>query len=292
MWSPQKMQVIYTAHGFHFYKGAPLINWLLYYPVEKWLSKYTDKLILINKEDYDTAVAKKFKAKKIYKIDGIGVDAAKFNFVMSEDEKKKLKRELSSINKDFKIEKGDIVITCVGELNKNKNQDLIIDVVGAIINRPQTNELSVSQPNIKVLLVGAGPLKDHFEKRIESLGLKEHILLAGYRKDVPRILKISDIAVCCSYREGLPVNLIESQMSGLPCVVTNCRGNNEIVEENKTGYIINLKDKKCKEKYTNKLLKLINSETMRERMGKNALENSKKYKLSRIMDVMKRIYEE
>ena len=47
--------VIYTAHGFHFYKGAPIINWLLYYPVEKWLSRYTDALITINQEDYHRA---------------------------------------------------------------------------------------------------------------------------------------------------------------------------------------------------------------------------------------------
>ena len=55
------LKVIYTAHGFHFFKGAPLINWLVYYPIEKWLSKYTDTLILINEEDYDLAKRKFYK---------------------------------------------------------------------------------------------------------------------------------------------------------------------------------------------------------------------------------------
>ncbi len=299
-WSPTKMQVLYTAHGLHFFKGAPLINWLLYYPIEKWLSKYTDKLILINQEDYNTVIAKKFKAKKIYKIDGVGVDAGKFNFIMSDKDKIKFKKELSNINDKFRINDDDVVISCVGELNANKNQDLIIDVIDSIVHEDvaatigrQKDDTTQSLQNIKVLLVGTGVYKEHYEKRIKSLGLEKYILLTGYRKDIPEILKICDIAISCSYREGLPFNLIEAQMSELPCVVTNCRGNNEIVEENKTGFLIDLKDKKkCLSKFTNKLLKLCNSQSMRERMGKNALENSKKYKLSRALDEMKKIYGE
>ena len=301
LWSPNTMQVIYTAHGFHFFKGAPLKNWLIYYPIEKWLSKYTDKLITINKEDYDLAKNKKFKAKKIYKIDGVGVDAGKFNFTMSEEEKKKLKKELSSLNGDFKINKGDIVVTYVAELIKRKNQDLIIDVMNNICsvahcaseNDTNRSGAHCAPENIKLLLVGTGALRQYYEKRIQKLHLEQNILLTGYRKDVPKILKISDIAISCARHEGLPFNLVEAQMSGLPCVATDVRGNNEVIEENKTGYLISLKDsKKATEKFENKLLKLCNSESMRERMGKNALENSKKYKLSRIIDEMKIIYEE
>jgi len=278
-------EVIYTAHGFHFFKGAPLSYWMIYYPIEKWLSKYTDKLITINKEDYNIAL--KFKAKKVYKIDGVGVDAQKFNFQMSNDDKKKLKKDLSSIDNEFKMSDSDVVVTYVAELIKRKNQDLIIDVMKDILDDKE------SPKNVKLLLVGTGELKDYYQKRINDLKLEKNILLTGYRRDVPKILAISDIAISCAKHEGLPFNLVEAQMSGLPCVATDVRGNNEVLEENQTGYLINTKDKKkCKERFKNKLLKLVNSESMRTRMGKNALENSKKYKLSRIIDEMKKIYEE
>ncbi|MBR6253601.1 MAG: glycosyltransferase family 4 protein [Clostridia bacterium] len=268
-------QIIYTAHGFHFFKGAPIQYWLIYYNIEKWLSKYTDKLVTINKEDYDVATKKRFKAKKIYKIDGIGVDASKFNFVMSDDEKKKLRKELC-------IDKDDVVITYVAELITRKNQDMIIDVIKNICNGDYQ-----STPKIKLLLVGTGVLKEKYEKRIKELHLEDKIMLTGYRKDVPKLLKITDIAISCAKHEGLPFNLVEAQMSGLPCVATDVRGNNEVIEENKTGYLIPNFDVI---KFANKLLKLINSESMRERMGKNALENSKKYKLSKALDEMKKIY--
>ena len=133
----------------------------------------------------------------------------------------------------------------------------------------------------------------NYDNKIKKYHLENIILLTGYRKDVPQILKISDIAISCAKHEGLPFNLVEAQMSGLPCVATEVRGNNEVIEENKTGYLISLKDKKkAIEKFENKLLNLCNSESMRERMGKNALENSKKYKLSRALDETKKIYEE
>ena len=136
--------------------------------------------------------------------------------------------------------------------------------------------------------MGTGVNRAKYENKIQELGLESNILITGYRNDVPKILKITDIAISCSKHEGLPFNLVEAQMSGLPCVVTDCRGNNEVIEENQTGYLISDFNK---EKFENKLLKLCNSKTMRERMGKNAFENSKKYKLSKILDEMKKIYE-
>ena len=117
----------------------------------------------------------------------------------------------------------------------------------------------------------------------------KNVLITGYRNDVPKILKISDIAISCSKHEGLPFNLVEAQMCGLPIVATDCRGNDEVVEDNQTGYLISDFNK---EKFENKLLKLCNSKSMRERMGKNAIANSKKFKLSRIIDKIKKIYEE
>ena len=291
LYSSKDMQVIYTAHGFHFFKGAPLKYWAIFYNIEKWLSKYTDKLITINSQDFE--YAKKFKAKKVYKIDGVGVDASKFNFNMTDKEKASIREELSYITPDFDLKEDDTIITYVAEFIDRKNQDMIIDIMKNIIWNSKAEESDtkeqISPNNIKLLLVGTGVNRTKYENKIKDYGLEKNILITGYRNDVPKILKISDIAISCSKHEGLPFNLVEAQMCGLPIVATDCRGNDEVVEENQTGYLISDFNK---EKFENKLLKLCNSKSMRERMGKNALNNSKKYKLSRIIDEMKKIYEE
>lgn len=205
------LKVMYTAHGFHFYKGAPLLNWLIYYPVEKICAKWTDCLITINEEDYNWA-KKKFKAKKIELINGIGVDRSKFDFIMSDSEKEKIRNEL-------KLKKDDFILIQVGELNKNKNQIMTIQAMKKIV---ETNR------NVKLLLVGKGELKDYYEEKIKEYNLEKNIFLLGYRKDIPKLLKISDCLISTSKREGLPVNLIEATMSGLPIIATNCRGNRDI----------------------------------------------------------------
>lgn len=205
------LKVMYTAHGFHFYKGAPLLNWLIYYPVEKICAKWTDCLITINEEDYNWA-KKKFKAKKIELINGIGVDRSKFDFIMSDSEKEKIRNEL-------KLKKDDFILIQVGELNKNKNQIMTIQAMKKIV---ETNR------NVKLLLVGKGDLKDYYEEKIKEYNLEKNIFLLGYRKDIPKLLKISDCLISTSKREGLPVNLIEATMSGLPIIATNCRGNRDI----------------------------------------------------------------
>ena len=289
LYSSKDMQVIYTAHGFHFFKGAPLKYWAIFYNIEKWLSKYTDKLITINSQDFE--YAKKFKAKKVYKIEGVGVDASKFNFNMTDKEKASIREELSYITPDFDLKEDDTIITYVAEFIDRKNQDMIIDIMKNIVwNTKDDNSNEQCLPEkIKLLLVGTGVNRTKYENKIKDYGLEKNVLITGYRNDVPKILKISDIAISCSKHEGLPFNLVEAQMCGLPIVATDCRGNDEVVEENQTGYLISDFNK---EKFENKLLKLCNSKSMRERMGKNAIANSKKFKLSRIIDEMKKIYEE
>ena len=214
-------RVLYTAHGFHFYKGAPIINWLIYYPVEKWLSRYTDTLITINNEDY-TIAKKKFKAKNIEFVNGVGVDEKKFNFEMSEEEKHKLRQELG-LNDD------DYVLISVGELNKNKNQIMQIETMKEVVK---------SNSKIKLLIVGTGKLKEFYKKKIQEFELNSNVFLLGYRNDIPKLLKISDCLVSTSKREGLPVNVIEGMFVGLPMVLTDCRGNRDLVTEDEM--LINL----------------------------------------------------
>ena len=253
------LKVIYTAHGFHFYKGAPLINWLIYYPVEKVCAKWTDCLITINEEDYNLA-KRKLKAKKVELVNGIGVDKSKFDFTMSDSEKGKIRNEL-------KLKKDDFVLIQVGELNKNKNQIMTIQAMKKIV---ETNK------NVKLLLVGKGNLKDYYEEKIKEYNLEKNIFLLGYRKDIPKLLKISDCLISTSKREGLPVNLIEATMSGLPIIATNCRGNREIAKQT-----ININN--IDELYKN-IIKCINNK------DDYLCNNIEKYRLSNITKKIKEIY--
>lgn len=207
-------RVIYTAHGFHFYKGAPLLNWLIFYPIEKYLSKYTDCLITINEEDYNLA-KRKFKAKRIELVHGVGVDKNKFDFEMTDKEKHELRVSLGLKDDDF-------VLIQVGELNKNKNQIMAIEAMKNLVKENK---------NIHLLLVGKGKLENFYKQKIEEYNLNNNVHMLGYRNDIPKLMKISDVLLSLSYREGLPVNVIEGMFCGLPIIATDCRGNRDLIRE-------------------------------------------------------------
>lgn len=199
-------RVIYTAHGFHFYKGAPLLNWLLFYPVEKYLAKYTDTLITINQEDY-TRAKKKFgkRCHDIEYVPGVGVDPKKF-------EKRLTTKEKNALRSSLGLKADDVVLICIGRLDKNKNQGFLIKT------------LSQLGKNYHLLLVGPDELNGKYQKLAKKLNLENRVHFLGFRSDIPELLQISNLAVSASKREGLPVNLIEAAFAGLPIVATNCRG--------------------------------------------------------------------
>lgn len=207
-------KVIYTAHGFHFYKGAPLINWMIFYPIEKYLSQYTDCLITINDEDYELARKKFKKCKQIELIYGVGVDENKFNFKMTDQEKHELRKSLGLRDDDF-------VIIYVAELSKRKNQGMLINVV---------KQLTEKKINTKVLLVGQDSINEYYQRMSKDLGVEDNIRFLGYRKDIPKLLKISDLYVSTAKQEGLPVNILEAMASNIPIIATNCRGNRDLVD--------------------------------------------------------------
>lgn len=253
-------RVIYTAHGFHFYKGAPKINWLIFYPVEKYLSKYTDDLITINNEDYELAI-KKFKAKRTHYVPGVGVDPKKFDFELSQEERHELRKSLG-------IKDDDIVLIYVAELNKNKNQIMAIKAMEKLI---------VENPKYKLLLVGKDSYNGEYQRLVQELKLENNVIFTGYRKDVPRLMKISDIAISTSLREGLPVNLIEATMCSLPIVATNCRGNRDVVSETNNGIIVSLNDIS---QFVNEIIKV--------KLNNNV--NTKVYELDEVLKKVESIY--
>ena len=179
------VRVFYTAHGFHFFNGAPILNWLAYYPVEKWLARYTDTLITINKEDYERAKSN-FKAKRVEYIPGVGIDVEKFN-TMEID--RVLKHSQLGVPEDV------FVVLSVGELNKNKNHEVIIRSIAKIDN-----------PDIHYVICGEGQLDEYLRNLSKELGIEKQVHLLGFRKDIPEICKTSDAFAFPSFREGLSVS--------------------------------------------------------------------------------------
>ena len=208
-------KVIYTAHGFHFYKGASLVNWLVYYPIEKVLSKITDVLITINSEDYKLALSK-FHAKETYFVNGVGVDFSS-RVINNKD-----------IRSELEFSKDDFILITVGELNKNKNHKVVIDAL-------KDSELK----DIKYIIVGDGKLMNYYKKYLSENKLDDRIKLLGFRNDIFDILKASDVFVFPSLREGLPVSIMEAMECGLPCVVSNIRGNNDLIVDGENEFLVN-----------------------------------------------------
>lgn len=265
-------RVIYTAHGYHFYKGAPLINWLLYYPVEKWLARYTDTQITITQEDYDLA-KKKFKIKDLHLVHGVGLDEKKFNIFISNEEKENLKQEL-------KIDDKSVVCTYVAELNKNKNQQLLIKAI---------KRLKDDNNNVTLLLVGKGKYEQRLLKLIKKLNIEDNVKMLGYRSDIVKILSITDIYLASSLREGLPVNVMEAMYMGLPIVAVDNRGHRELVQHNENGFIVE-QNNVMENNMSSYLNLLVNDKNLRYQFGKDSKEKVKEYTLNNVIENMKKIY--
>lgn len=202
----QGLRVIYTAHGFHFYKGAPKKNWIIYYPVEKYCSRFTDVLITINKEDYELAT-RKFRARRVEYVPGVGIDVEKFADTHADRAAKR--RELG-IPDDAKL------ILSVGELNENKNHRLVIEALAKL-----------GRADVCYLIAGVGDRKSELEQLAKERSVT--LLLPGYRRDVAELYKAADLFVFPSFREGLPVSLMEAMAAGLPCLASAIRGSADLL---------------------------------------------------------------
>lgn len=212
-------KVIYTAHGFHFYHGAPLKNWVLFYPIEKHLSRYTDILITINKEDYNRA-KEKFKSSQIFYVPGIGVDIEKINMCCVDIEHKRT---------ELGLKENDIMLLSVGELSERKNHEAVIRALKVLNN-----------DKIKYFIVGKGQLKEYLENLISDMNLQNQVTLLGFRTDVLELCKSADIFIFPSLQEGLPVALMEAMACKTIVLCSAIRGNTDLI--NKYEYIFNQDD--------------------------------------------------
>ena len=262
-------KVLYTAHGFHFYKGAPLLNWLIYYPVEKVCSYFTDTLITMNKEDFALA-KKKMKAKKVEYVPGVGIDLQKFESKSKIDPQKCTRVAKCE---DLGIPSDKIWLLNIGELIPRKNQETLIRAVADI------NVISLT-------IAGQGPLYDKLERLIRELDISDRVKLIGYRTDISELCKLCDIFAFSSIHEGLPVSVMEAMASGLPCMVSNIRGNTDLIDNN--GGI--LFDPHSVDDCKDALNSLLKSDFTK--MGEYNAEKIKSFSVEKVNEMMMGIYYE
>ncbi len=264
----QGTKVFYTAHGFHFYQGAPKKNWLIWYPVEKFMCRYTDKLLTITKEDFDLASAK--FSTQVERIHGVGANSEKY-LQLSESERCVL-RESLGYTPDQKI------LLCTGELVPNKNQ---ITAIRA------TKELTERFPEIRLLLAGNGPTLSALEAEVSKLGLEQYVHFLGYRTDLECFANIADVILSCSYREGLPMNIVEGMLLGKPIVASYNRGHRELIEPEITGYMVPPADSHA---FAQRIGELLHDRELAARLGQAGFVKAQSYSDTSVIEELRNIY--
>lgn len=259
-------KVIYQAHGFHFYKGAPKKNWLIYYPIEKWLAHKTDAIITINKEDYELA-SKKFHLRgcgKVYYVPGVGIDTTQY---------KNEKTARIEKRNELGLKDDDIALISMGDLIERKNYPM------AIKGLSQLNNLKVHY-----YICGKGPDEEKLKLLVSSLDLSNQVHFLGFRTDIKELLNAADIFVLTSKQEGLARSLMEGMAAGLPCVASRIRGNTDILDDGRGGFLVENENE-----VSEAIRKLQDVET-RQKMSIHNLEKITGYSIEGISEEIKNVY--
>ena len=261
-------KVIYTAHGFHFYKGAPLMNWLIFYPIERISSRWTDVLVTITHEDYLLA-QKKMYAKEVVYVPGVGINTAAFSPKEGDAAINARKRE------ELGVAMTDTVMLSVGELNKNKNHEIVLRAMAQL-----------GRSDLHYVIAGRGALKEYLGQLAQELGISSQLHLLGFRTDVKELFKMADFFAHPSYREGLSVAVMEAMANGLPVICTEIRGNTDLIENSEGGYLF----KPAEQDTAYQALKNIMESPDRKTMGLCNLKKAERLDIKAVLETMRRIY--
>lgn len=244
-------KVLYMVHGFHFFDGAPKLNWVVYYPIERLMASKADIICTVNKEDYKRAQS--FNVKRVEYIHGIGINTSRLT----------LGERRNDIRAELGLAADDFIVLSVGELNENKNQKTIIKAIAALNDK-----------KIHYILCGKGDQLENLKKLTAECGLSENVHFLGYRTDVVDICSQSDVYVMPSFREGLPVASLEAMYCGLPLVTSNIRGLSDVMENDITGYMC---EPANAQSFSESIRKLKDNPDMRRCMGLHNQEIVKPY---------------
>ena len=264
-------RVLYTAHGFHFYRGAPLKNWLMYYPVEKICSYFADDIITINQEDYRFA-KRKFSSAKIHYLPGVGIDTTAFSPCALARE------DRSSMQAALGVQPGQRMILSVGELISRKNYKTAIDVI-AKLNAKQ----------VRYYICGQGVLRSEMEEYAKAQGVANCIVFLGYRRDIPQLCVCADVFLHTSYQEGLPVAVMEAMACGTPVVASRIRGNVDLIEDGINGFLCDANDITG---FAERVQNILDNSSLSEEFRENSLMKIKQYDTKMIAEKLTHIYSE
>ncbi|MEJ5055154.1 glycosyltransferase family 4 protein [Sphingobacterium sp. MYb382] len=244
------MKLLYTAHGFHFFKGASVFKWALYFPIEIFLTQLTDAVITINEEDFRRIKKYGNQSCEYFKIPGIGVNSRKFYTLP--------KKVRNGKRKDLGFGENTLVFIYAAELSKRKNHEFIIR---AISKNKETFE------NTIVLFAGRGEYEHYLKRMVKEFSLEKVVHFLGFRTDIEVLFQVADIGLSSSKQEGLPINTLEEMFTGLPILVSDERGHRELVNNGINGFLFSLKSDRD---FVEKASILINDSSLRESMGKEA----------------------
>ena len=259
-----KIKVMYEAHGLHFFKGGPKSGWLIWYPIEKFFSRFADMMVLINQMDYEL-VKEKFHTEKVRRIPGIGVNLSQFKDLGGGD-----------LREELKLSADTPMILSVGELNENKNHKTVITALSMMKNQAA-----------HYCIAGNGPLLQELTDYAAGLHVGDRVHFLGYRRDVPRLLHQADVFVLPSRREGLGMAAIEAMSCGLPLISSNRHGINDYSIENVTGFKYDPADSAG---FANGIDKLLADEALRSKLGENCREIAQQFTLEESLKCMKNYY--
>lgn len=259
-------KVLYTAHGFHFYNGAPLVNWLLYYPVERLLSRRTDLLLTMNGEDHRRAQT--FHAKRTEMINGVGIDLSRFT-VASADQKEQIRRELG-------LQEGETFAFTVGNVIPRKNQAVLIRAVKELCD-----------PGFHLFIAGDGPLEEALKDLSRELGVEKQIHLLGFRRDVYRLSSAADLFLFSSRQEGLSVSVMEAMACGLPIVASSIRGNTDLIDPGEGGFLVSPDDAAG---FAGAIRQILSDPGIGELMKAHNLEKIRDYSSEAVLHQMAQLY--
>lgn len=261
--------VIYMAHGFHFYKGAPLVNGLVYKNMERFLARWTDGLIVINQEDYEAA--QKFKLRKngeVFLLNGIGVDI---------DRVRKTAIDRKTKRKELGVAEDAFVVLNIGEMIVRKNQRAAIEAIAQCENR-----------NCVLLICGRGEKEKELKELVKKMNLENQVIFCGFRRDINEILRAADVFLFPSFQEGLPVSVMEAMAAGLPVICSDIRGNRDLIDEN-GGFLLAPDDVR---EMSRSIDRLCREKTLRKHMGDYNTKKAEKYDLAAVLSDMQKVYEE
>ena len=239
-------KVLYMVHGFHFYDGAPLLNWILFYPIERYMARFCDVICTINKEDYHRAERMNFS--KVAYLHGVGVDP----------ERMKSSGDASDIRQELNLPPDAFIVLSVGELNKNKNQQIVLRAIA-----------SLHDPNVYYLLCGKGARRKKLERLTQKLDIAKNTRFLGYRRDVFDLYRQADVFVQSSWREGMPLAPLEAAWQETPMIVSTARGTTDLVENGLSGFVNRPNDLAG---YSDSIRKLRNDASLRRQMAIRAKE--------------------